>query len=97
MKKIFFRYFIVFFSIIFFGTIGTFIIVEYIDPHGENEWSIKLDQRLIPLLPVRLDMDPRVTTVSAGKPVRWEKNHGLAGISLAEAGVQHHGLPEQTG
>jgi len=43
MKKIFFRYFIVFFSIIFFGTIGTFIIVEYIDPHGENEWSIKLD------------------------------------------------------
>jgi len=53
--------------------------------------------RLIPLLPARLDMDPRVTTVSAGKPVRWEKNHGLAGISLAEAGVQHHGLPEQTG
>ena len=39
-------------------------------------------------------MDPRFTTVSAGNPVRKQQNHGLVGISLAEAGTPTAAAPD---
>ena len=45
---------------------------EVITVKGEQHKSMFfiLTGRLIPLLPARLNMDPRASTVSAGKPLR---------------------------
>ena len=46
-------------------------------------------ERLIPLLPARLKMDRLAATVSGGKSVRSQRNHGLAGVLPAEAATKH--------
>ena len=58
---------------------------------------MKRIKRLIPMLPARLKMDRLASTISGGKSVRWQRNHGLVGAFPAEAGAQHLGLPERTG
>ncbi len=52
---------------------------------------------IIPLLPARLDMDRLASTISRGKSVGSQRNHGLVGVVPAEATAQHLGLPERTG
>ncbi len=56
-----------------------------------------LTQRLIPLLPARLNMDRLASTISGRKSVGLQRNHGLVGVVPAEAAAQHLGLPERTG
>ena len=54
-------------------------------------------QRLIPLLPVRLDIDVRNATVSAGGLRKSQRSPCLIRAFQQWEGTQHHALPEPRG
>ena len=53
--------------------------------------------RLIPLLPVRLDIDLRNATVSAGGLRKSQRSPCLIRAFQQWEGTQHHALPEPRG
>ena len=56
-----------------------------------------LSKRLIPLLPVRLDIDVRNATVSAGGLRKSQRSPCLIRAFQQWEGTQHHALPEPRG
>ena len=54
-------------------------------------------KRLIPLLPVRLDIDLRNATVSAGGLRKSQRSPCLIRAFQRWEGTQHHALPEPRG
>ena len=75
--------------VLFDWTLENYAIVQ--------ERSNYFRQRLIPLLPVRLDIDLRNATVSAGGLRKSQRSPCLIRAFQQREGAQHHALPEPRG